>query len=125
MYSSIKLFLQPFWSQPFLLRSGTLMVKQISKYVLDGDTPGIPVQAVFKSGPTGSHQFSIAFVITIHASNDFRIGRSTRLTGQQKAVFTIPDHLWNSPCTGSDNRKTKGVGLTEHDRRTISSGRHQ
>src|SRR6266516_2152425 len=119
-----------FCRSPFLLRSNTtstrtLMVKQLSKDALDGDSPGIPVQAALKSGPTGSYQVSIAFGIAVERGNHFRISSPARIMRQEKAVFPIPDHLWNPPCTGGDDRQAKGVGLTEHYRGTISSGGHQ
>src|SRR5438132_14432463 len=52
---------------------------QISEDVLDRDAPGVPVQAAFKSGPTGSHQFSITFVSAIDPGNHFRISVSSRI----------------------------------------------
>src|SRR6266487_5054520 len=118
LYRSILHFFGP---HLYLLRSGTLMVKQISQDVLDGDSPGIPVQATFKSGSTRSRQLNIPLLIAVEPGNHFRIGCPSCIIGQQKPVFAISDHLWNPARIGSDDWQAEGVGLTEHHRATISS----
>src|SRR5690349_25122749 len=83
--------------------------------------PGIPVQALVKSGPAGLDKLSIALLVVVKPGDGLGIGSSPGSDRQQKAVLTVSDHLRYATGAGRNRGQSESIGLAEHQPEALVS----